>query len=491
MFQWYRNSTVCYAYIKDYSSGTFDAESLAKSEWLYRGWTLQELIAPREVVFYNRYWQPFGSKTDRDVCEAVSDITKIDVEFLLGSDLESASIAKRMSWASRRKTTRIEDTAYCLMGLFDINMPLLYGEGPKAFRRLQQEIMKEYPEDHSLYAWGIPVDKCSVEVTQPDAVIRESIDDPLASSEPLFGLLAKSPQDFEYSRSYSPISNAHKFYSNFWVGWKSATYPTSIGKGIRIELLASSNFFHYQFSEPSVSISQPGEYAFLLCKDDTDEDVTPCIPLLDLSSGYYSRFKELYLNRILRLSQTHFAGLANMRRTMIVAAERKPELRNGDIIIRSIFYRYSINYTTSFNTADGVFHSYSRLFRLKCDLAIHSVLTTFQGGPDISDNWGIMLGRIRTNDYDFPAFQAGIIALCGPDIDIFREEFVCEKVFQSPSDEATFDLDNFLQVAIRVNRRPLSDESGFIDIVDISVRDALIEEDESIEEENDNMAETT
>ncbi|OTB17618.1 hypothetical protein K445DRAFT_382848 [Daldinia sp. EC12] len=162
MFTWYQNSSVCYVYLHDYHQNSFDPTSLRSCEWFYRGWTLQELIAPRKVEFYNSNWQHFGTKSNSNMCAEISAITGIDLEFLLGADLESASIAKKMSWASTRKTGRLEDMAYSLLGIFAISMPLLYGEGSEAFRRLQQEIMKTYPTDHSLYAWGTPVEEMGV-----------------------------------------------------------------------------------------------------------------------------------------------------------------------------------------------------------------------------------------------------------------------------------------------------------------------------------------
>lgn len=63
--------------------------------------------------------------------------------------MNSYSVGQRMSWASKRMTTRIEDMAFCILGIFDINVPLLYGEGSKAFLRLQEQIWRE-TDDHSL-----------------------------------------------------------------------------------------------------------------------------------------------------------------------------------------------------------------------------------------------------------------------------------------------------------------------------------------------------
>ncbi|KAI1381943.1 heterokaryon incompatibility protein-domain-containing protein [Hypoxylon crocopeplum] len=340
MFHWYGNSSVCYVHLFDYDSDTFDDTRLGDCEWFFRGWTLQELIAPQKVNFYNNNWEYFAAKSDPHMCQAISEITKIDAEFLLGSDLELASIAKRMSWASKRKTTRPEDTAYCLLGIFDINMPLLYGEGTKAFKRLQEEIMKLFPEDHSLYAWGTPVDKCSIEVSIEKSmrVSEEKVTNQVASPEPLGGLLAKSPQDFQFSRNYSPVPWAGHFYTTLWRNTAAAaSYPTAVGKGVRIEL--PYNFqplFYYQFSEQSVSQIRYGCYAVLLCQDDTDEHVTPYIPLVRWGSGYYARSGELYLRRQAQSTHNPLLGIFDLKSTITIAPERKPQLQSGNVILRSV-----------------------------------------------------------------------------------------------------------------------------------------------------------
>ncbi|OTA91495.1 hypothetical protein M434DRAFT_55941, partial [Hypoxylon sp. CO27-5] len=148
MWAWYRDSTVCYAYLQD-PPDRFP--TFKDSEWFSRGWTLQELIAPSEVVFFGSEWEPLTTK--RDGCELIETVTKIprDVLFFPES-VAHTSVAKRMSWASRRRTTRLEDSAYCLLGIFDINMPLLYGEGSKAFQRLQEEIINKN-DDASILVW--------------------------------------------------------------------------------------------------------------------------------------------------------------------------------------------------------------------------------------------------------------------------------------------------------------------------------------------------
>src|SRR5580700_5948612 len=156
MYRWYQDSGVCYAYLADVPPNAVDhrtgaiSPEFSKSRWFTRGWTLQELIAPSTVIFLDQKWQEIGTKSSLQ--RMISKITKIPTEILLGADLEGASVAQRMSWASKRKTTRVEDLAYCLMGMFGINMPLLYGEGERAFTRLQEEIIK-VSDDYSLFAW--------------------------------------------------------------------------------------------------------------------------------------------------------------------------------------------------------------------------------------------------------------------------------------------------------------------------------------------------
>ncbi|KIW21483.1 hypothetical protein PV08_02063 [Exophiala spinifera] len=151
MYRWYEGSGLCYAYLEDVSSRPFNrAFELWQSRWFTRGWTLQELIAPAIVLFLSKEWEEIGTKSS--LRKYIQKITRVPINILEGDDLESASVAQRMSWAAERQTTRVEDIAYCLMGIFDVNMPLLYGEGDRAFRRLQEEIMK-VSDDQSLFAW--------------------------------------------------------------------------------------------------------------------------------------------------------------------------------------------------------------------------------------------------------------------------------------------------------------------------------------------------
>jgi hypothetical protein len=156
MYQWYQNAVYCYAYLADVSIPsppyeTVPRYALLRSEWFSRGWTLQELIAPMNLRFYSARWDDLGPR--RKYATSISRNTGIDERILRGQiPVDSVNIAQRMRWASSRKTTRVEDKAYCLMGIFDVNMPLLYGEGIRSFTRLQEEIIRRSP-DHSIFTW--------------------------------------------------------------------------------------------------------------------------------------------------------------------------------------------------------------------------------------------------------------------------------------------------------------------------------------------------
>ena len=148
MFKWYQNAVICYVFLADL---TPESVSLNDCEWFRRGWTLQELIAPSEVHFYDKCWSKYGTKSSLQ--RQVAQITGIDQEILTGvRDLAEIPVAVRMSWAANRATSREEDMAYCLLGIFNVNMPMIYGEGSKAFTRLQEEIIKDNP-DMSIFAW--------------------------------------------------------------------------------------------------------------------------------------------------------------------------------------------------------------------------------------------------------------------------------------------------------------------------------------------------
>lgn len=184
MFDWYGRAKICFIYFADldpeWTEDLNDAftKRWAKCRWFGRGWTLQELLAPLFVHFFDNHWSLFGTK--KELCNRLSWITTIPTAVLQRkTPIGSYSIAARMSWAANRLTTREEDTAYCLFGLFGINLPLLYGEGQGAFRRLQVELLR-ISDDETLMA------RCSVDMNHS------------------FGIFAKSPQEFAGFRNAVP-----------------------------------------------------------------------------------------------------------------------------------------------------------------------------------------------------------------------------------------------------------------------------------------------
>jgi len=264
MYEWYRKSTLCFAYLADvndcdedndtcpddgmfcniqeveqaetsidatmaegadeslsldedisFSSSVNDVGgSLADSRWFTRGWTLQELIAPSVVVFLDANWQELGTKSSLQA--ELSKITGIPEKVLLGCDPSTESIAQRMSWASKRQTSRVEDKAYCLLGLFGINMPMLYGEGDKAFTRLQEEIIK-ISDDHTIFAWSVNHDDASDEQASSDSAIT--------SITPL-SPLAPEPRVYYGTAHAVPLQSSSQLVDAI----------TSNSKGIRLQV---------------------------------------------------------------------------------------------------------------------------------------------------------------------------------------------------------------------------------------------------------------
>jgi len=207
MYRYYYNAAECLVYLEDVPSkikGALGDEgqltAIKSSRWFTRGWTLQELIAPQTRYYFAGDWSPIELLGSMN--RVVANVTGIDEQVLENREmLSNFSVAQRMCWASRRHTTRSEDIAYGLMGLFNVNMPVLYGEGAiKAFRRLQNEIMQT-SFDQTIVAWR-------------------------ANSESS-GLLATSPADFCNTPQLGP-----------WHPWNlSPLVMTSVGLSTRLRIM--------------------------------------------------------------------------------------------------------------------------------------------------------------------------------------------------------------------------------------------------------------
>ncbi|KAF8548536.1 hypothetical protein OG21DRAFT_750225 [Imleria badia] len=184
MYRWYQDAFICIVYLAKSSS----IEDFANEPWFTRGWTLQELLAPGNLRMYGKNWTPICPKEKENtfallwshpnpnpdqrypqrhppsshlpndkqsiyMLDAISKVTRIDAEYVRGFGYIGASLSEKMRWASRRKTTRIEDAAYSLLGIFQVSMPITYGEGKVAFRRLLEAIAQFSP-DPTFFAWA-------------------------------------------------------------------------------------------------------------------------------------------------------------------------------------------------------------------------------------------------------------------------------------------------------------------------------------------------
>lgn len=230
MFRWYQSAAICYAFLSDVPGDQNPQEegsTFRKSRWFRRGWTLQEILAPKKLRFYGivalsgafsvqaapdgnevHDWRLLGTKGNMST--TISSITGIPREYLLGIvQLHDASVAQRMSWAAHRETKRKEDLAYCLLGIFNITMPMIYGEGcDRAFFRLQEQIMK-LTRDDSILAWGFdnepPANKTCT-ATSGRAMARSPLD--FANS----GHIIRREQPSQYTRPVNISGGSIRVY---------------------------------------------------------------------------------------------------------------------------------------------------------------------------------------------------------------------------------------------------------------------------------------
>ncbi|THV01903.1 hypothetical protein K435DRAFT_376728 [Dendrothele bispora CBS 962.96] len=147
MYSFYQNSEVCYVYLADvWKEGMpWEHATFCRSEWFQRGWTLQELLAPRQVVFFDAAWNRIGDK--HQLKDAINHLTGIPPSVLEGTtSIQSVDIQTRMSWCAGRKTTKSSDLAYCLLGILGVVMEPNHGEDVEtAFERLQAKLVQSYP----------------------------------------------------------------------------------------------------------------------------------------------------------------------------------------------------------------------------------------------------------------------------------------------------------------------------------------------------------
>jgi hypothetical protein len=231
MYRWYQNSAKCYVYFSDISISTPAQDVSQKtwtqlfqnSRWFKRGWTLQELLAPSFVHFYSKEEHWFGDRVS--LLQALHSTTGIPIPALQGRPLSHFSVDERMRWTKERQTKRGEDMAYSLLGIFDINMPLIYGEGQeKALARLRRKIDRARdgrPPSATLSTpslpWTIPFrrDNDFIERDSLDKVCR--ICDEPAARAALVGLggvgwVLQTIYRQDTDRNIQKVANCHRVY---------------------------------------------------------------------------------------------------------------------------------------------------------------------------------------------------------------------------------------------------------------------------------------
>lgn len=249
MFRWYQEAAVCYVLFTDYKAiSDADEDALRACRWFTRGWCLQELLAPRRVEFVDSKWKNIGSKTV--LASIISNITLVPVDILTGhASINSLPVAKKLSWAANRQTTRTEDIAYCLLGILQINMPILYGEGPMAFIRLQEEITK-HSNDLSLFA-------------------ALEMDTHHHTSQPYRSLFAESPRDFllccdlVYTRNDTYQNDAYAL-TNRGIHFSQVNLQVDFERGLYVLLLNCKHASSTE-SDLGIRIQQVGPNLYVRC----------------------------------------------------------------------------------------------------------------------------------------------------------------------------------------------------------------------------------
>lgn len=152
MYRWYQEAKVCFVLLSDVKAFS-GPEALRTSKYFTRAWTLQEMLAPTNLEFFDTDWTSLGTFSDDALANTVSEVTRVPLGLLRKElTLSDFSVAQRFSWAAKRESTRVEDKAYSLLGLFNVHLSLLYGEGEKAFERLQLELIRS-SSDHTFFCW--------------------------------------------------------------------------------------------------------------------------------------------------------------------------------------------------------------------------------------------------------------------------------------------------------------------------------------------------
>jgi Heterokaryon incompatibility protein (HET) len=321
MFKWYQEATVCYAYLKDVVKATsgpqmfksFDSDwPDQKSEWFKRGWTLQELLAPQYMEFYDHKWNFMGTR--KKLAGDLQLVTDIDKIYLNGDrHFKKACVATRMSWMAGRTTQETEDIAYSMLGIFNVNMSPQYGEGDKAFIRLQRALI-EAQIDESIFAWTIPPKGLLCYLNRLDQYREWAPDN--------WGLLAPSPDCFTKEESSKLVILSDRVVLRAY-GWSQQAVQLQMPQKSGTE---ATNFFGLPRKKITLSLN--------CWRCDTDE--TPFIIQIELLKvgGVYTRVQcdRLGKKRNGRPANNSVIGIDQMVTRAVPVAQPDLDLSNWPLV---------------------------------------------------------------------------------------------------------------------------------------------------------------
>ncbi|KAG9317812.1 hypothetical protein JVU11DRAFT_2036 [Chiua virens] len=262
MYRWYRDAQMCIVHL----AATDSLADFEHEPWFRRGWTLQELLAPKRIVFYNKGWSPVSAgnvrrdaetrndKEDWRVLGAISKETGIPAGDLRYFNPSCERVSEKMKWASRRETTRTEDVAYSLIGIFDITMPISYGEGPWAFHRLMEGIAQRCSEP-GFFAWAGDASPYSLALpSSPASYGMLALDSQTATGLRLTGSLFEEVGDTSYSITKLGLQIKLLLLPARWVQNVQSTgnYTLSFSEGTFLETLPSPSLSqaYYEIFKP-------------------------------------------------------------------------------------------------------------------------------------------------------------------------------------------------------------------------------------------------
>lgn len=474
MFRWYANAAVCYTYLSDveWCSDQDRLKSLfSSSRWFTRGWTLQELIAPSDLVFFSSEWQLIGTKSQ--LCQQISSITGIDEKVLNGANLEDVCIAKKMSWAANRKTRRIEDIAYCLLGVFDVNMPLIYGEGRKAFQRLQHEIMRSNT-DPSLFAWGTIVDMPPGNCDESQILGLKAMDwVPPEERKPLLGLLAESPDWFKSCGSYSLMDSS----SYYMFQHQKLPLPRLVDSGVmasfflhdRVEL----RFAPQHWDIPRITQIRSMRIAIIFCYSRPDEKSVVGLPLFYWGEGQWARSPELMpIN-------TNALGSLKLPEDSLLQMHIKPirniALEHGDILFRRYYRSFG---DSIYSAKPGRYSMGHKVFQVKGRVEGDILALAVKNGEN---SFAFVLRRNPAKGKPLGALCAGVTRIQDgsdsdnaptsdriPGFEAVSRLPTYQHTMASPFDSWVCEEKGLPRVYFRCHRMPLNEKDS-VDVVDIII----------------------